>query len=532
MSTPAVGDEDEMTATDAEVISGEVVENATDLSAGEAPPDLGPDLTAPTGDEPSAIEGDIIQPGDVEKPVGTVELRTPHGFLTLRPGQSQLDENQHAALMAIGIDLVKDPGVLPHLRAFIHMCQLRQLDPYAKEAYLIGRGKGEYRKWTMQTSIDGYRKMSASTGRYIRVKARLWTGPEDDPACWREVEEDGVLVRKRVWYDMWPSNRGYPGSAMVIVEHYDEQGRITTTAATADWKFYAPMNPVYEGSGNNRRKKLDANGQQLMELAEMWEKGDAHMLAKCAEALAHRLAFPNTVHGFYVSEEMHRLDLEERNRRIEEQRREGEERRAAARANADQRALTAQASNPPATIETAVTARAGEPVPAGQAVRETVEQMRAATRAPRGESRAPASALGTPATRADEATRLDWLRAEVAMLAQVFSMPKEKLLARQVAANGKPLDQFTADELLAAVQPMRASGAARLRAAGRGAEAAAYETIAPGAVMPLDILLGTRASEVAAEDVPVDPSAPHGYVDAGGICSSCGAFEDEPIHRG
>lgn len=517
-----------MTAVDAEVIPGEVVENATDPRADEWAEAAEPDADQ-EAEGPSIIEGTLVQPGDVDKPVGTVELRTPHGFLTLRPGQSQLDDNQHAALMAIGIDLKKDPGVLPHLRAFIHMCQLRQLDPYAKEAYLIGRGTGDYRKWTMQTSIDGYRKMSASTGRFIRVKARLWTGDDDDPTCWREVEEDGVLIRKRIWYDQWPSSRGNPGSAMVIIEHYDEQGKITTTVATADWKFYAPMNPVYEGSGKNRHKKLDSNGEPVLELSEMWAKGDAHMLSKCAEALCHRLAFPNTVHGFYVSEEMHRLDQEERNRRIEEQRREAQERRAVARATADQRALTEHASNPAATVETIVT-RAGEPVHVGQAARETVDQMRAATRAPRGDSRAPASALGEKPARADEADRLGWLRAEVAMLAEVFNLSVEKLLARQVAAMGKPLGEFTVDELLGAVQPLRAPGAAKLRASGRGAEAAAYETAPPGAVMPLDILMGAHASADGDAELP-DPSAPHEYVDAGGVCKHCGAFEDEPIHR-
>lgn len=517
-----------MTATEAEVVPGEVVEDATDPQY--AGPESLPEPPAGASDDEETVEAaEIVEPGDVATPEGVVEIRSPQGHLTLRPEQSvaDLDREQQAGLLAIGIDVEKDPGVWPHLRAFIHMCQLRRLDPYAKEAYLIGRGKGDYRKWTMQTSIDGYRKLAASTGRLKRVKARLWTGSDDDPTCWREVEEDGVLIRKRIWYDQWPSSRGNPGSAMVIVEHYDEQGHLTTTSATADWKFYAPMTPKYTGYGNNRRKVLDAQGNEVLELSEMWEKGDAHMLSKCCEALAYRLAFPNTVHGFYVAEEMHRADQQERNRQIEEQRAAARAKISKARAGSDQRALMAEASAPPAVITTTVT-HEGEPVPIGASARETVDSLRAATRAPRGESRAPASALGgVSGARVDEPERLAMLVGEVLMLADLFQQPKEQLFARQIEAYDKPLEQFTAGQLHTIVMPMRAPAAERLRASGRGGEAAAYETVPSGAVMAVEHLLGTSTE---AETTEVDLTQPHTYRDAGGVCE-CDAFEDEAIHR-
>jgi hypothetical protein len=533
MSSPAeTGDDAQMTVTEAEPIEGEVMDDATEPQHTEleaAPDDVERPEDPDAEDEPEpptgAIEGKIVQPDEVDKPTGVVEIRTPHGFLSLRPNQTGLDEHQHSTLLAIGIDIKKDPGVFPHLRAFIHMCQLRHLDPFAKEAYLIGRGTGDWRKWTMQTSIDGYRKLSASTGRFIRVKARLWTGQDDDESCWREVEEDGVLIRKRVWFDQWPESRGFPGSSMAIIEHYDERGEKTTTAATADWKFYAPYSPKYEGKGQNRRKVLDAEGHEIMELSEMWEKGYAHMLVKCAEALAHRLAFPNTVNGFYVAEEMHRLDQEERNRQVDQQHTAARKRIA----DAHRRALPAESSNAPAGSVLA-DARVGEPVSIGQAARETVDNLRAGTRAPVDTARAQQSvsrAPGVPKPEVDDAQRLSWLRAEAAHQAATLEMSLDQLFARQISVVGKVLGDFTADELGRAVIPLRPSVIARMREQGQGAQAAAYETVPTGAVMPLERLLGTAAEDARAG---VDPTKPHAYEDAQGACKHCGAFEGEPIH--
>jgi hypothetical protein len=506
MSTPALGDEHEMTVTEAGVADADVVD--TETAPTEQPPTATPD----------EAEAEIVEPADIAKPEGVVEVRSPHGHLTLRPDQSvsDLDSDQQAGLLAIGIDVAKDPGVWPHLRAFIHMCQLRRLDPFAKEAYLIGRGSGTYRKWTMQTGIDGYRKMSASTGRFIRVKARLWTGPDDDDNSWRMVEEDGVMVMKRVWFDQWPESRGFPGSAMAIIEHYDEQGNITTTPATADWKFYAPFNPKYTGYGDNRRKVVDASGQPVMELSEMWEKGYSHMLVKCAEALAHRMAFPNTVNGFYVREEMHRAEEVARARDEEAARAKAQRTISEARQRAE---ITSEASTSPATMP--APARAGQMVTVGESARAVVDNLRADARVPRGQSRARTSASSGEAS-APIDDRLAYLRAEISMLAELFGMTREKLLARQVAAAGKPLEQFTVDELFTAVKPMRAPAAARLRDSGRGAEAAAYETAPADAIMPLDRLLGR---------VEVDPAQPHLYVDNAGVCRDCEGFEDERIHE-
>lgn len=510
MSTPALGDEHEMTVTDVEpdVHDAEVVDQEAD--APESPVEA-----EPTPEADPVEPDEIVQPADLVQPSGVVELRTPTGHLTIRPDQAKLDPIQHAALKAIGIDTVEDPGVVPHLRAFVHMCQIRNLDPFAKEAYLIGRGQGKYRTYTMQVAIDGYRKMAAATKRFLRVKSVLWTGQDDDEKSYRAVEdEDGDLVMKRVWYDQWPATRGNPGAAKVVIEHLDIAGNIVTTSAIADWLMYAPYTPKKRWINNKPVKELDADGKEILELNDMWTNGGPHMLAKCGEALAYRKAFPAAMSGFYVQEEMHRLNLQEDDRKAEAARQETRERISTARASAGARALTEQASNEPA--------RAGDPVSVGESAREAVEQMRAGTRAPRGATRAPASAVGHAASAPDDADRLAWARAEAAFLAELFGQTLEDLLARQSTVLDKAPGAFTADELLRSILSLRAPAADRLRANGRGDEAAAYETAPSGELMPLETLLGKRAE--------VDPAEPHAYTDAGGVCGDCGREEGESIH--
>jgi RecT family len=55
------------------------------------------------------------------------------------------------------------------------------------------------------------------------------------------------------------------------------------------------------------------------EIGFMWRKMPSHMLAKCAEANALRLAFPRELAGLHVEEEVHVLDDEPRNLATETQ---------------------------------------------------------------------------------------------------------------------------------------------------------------------------------------------------------------------
>jgi hypothetical protein len=255
-------------------------------------------------------ESAIPTTDEIPEPEGVVTL----GSLSLSPTQTKLTPEQRAALSAITNANPDDERAIPNLRVFLHVCQKMSLDPWRKQAYLIVRGEGDKAKFTIQVGIDGYRTVAARTRLLVGSATWLWTGDDDDPACWRFNEATGVM--QRVWYDEWPESRGWPGAAKAVIRHYDALGNLVISDAVAHWGMYAPMYPKFEWTGSSGSRKkvpvVDDDGKTVMELGEMWAKGPAHMLAKCAEALVLRKVFPDEFAGTVTFEEMHRADMEER----------------------------------------------------------------------------------------------------------------------------------------------------------------------------------------------------------------------------
>jgi|GEM_PF-2309811 phage recombination protein Bet len=135
------------------------------------------------------------------------------------------------------------------LQLFIYTCQIKGVHPLSKMIHPIKRGG----KVSFQASIDYLRSESESAGDYLGVKQ-----PE------YEYKQDGTLE-----------------SATVTVIR-DINGRPTEFTATAFWDEYLPPHP------NDF----------------MWKKMPKHMLGKCAEALARRLAWPKKFNNLYTPEEM------------------------------------------------------------------------------------------------------------------------------------------------------------------------------------------------------------------------------------
>lgn len=140
------------------------------------------------------------------------------------------------------------------LAIFLHQCRRTGLDPLARQIHCIVRGKGDNRKATIQTGIDGYRLIAERTGRYA--------GSE------RPVYEDWDVPELR--------------SATVTVYKLVGGERIPYTGV-AYWEEFYPKGQ-YTG---------------------MWDKMPRLMLAKTAEAQALRKAFPADLSGVYVEEELH-----------------------------------------------------------------------------------------------------------------------------------------------------------------------------------------------------------------------------------
>ncbi len=140
------------------------------------------------------------------------------------------------------------------LALFIQQCNRTGLDPFARQIYAIKR-QG---KMSVQVSIDGFRLIAERTGKYAGQTAPQWCG------------HDGV------WVDVWLANTA-PAAARVGVMRHDFQ---QPTYGIATFREYS------------------------QQASPMWVKMPATMLAKCAEALALRKAFPQELSGLYTADEM------------------------------------------------------------------------------------------------------------------------------------------------------------------------------------------------------------------------------------
>lgn len=135
------------------------------------------------------------------------------------------------------------------LALFLYQCKRTGLDPLTRQIYAIKRSG----RLTIQTSIDGFRCIAERSGTYAG---------QDEP----------------VWID---DEKGFPVKCTVTVYRFSPQGqRYPAGVGVAYFKEYYP-NPM------NLQKSMPHT-----------------MIAKVAEALALRKAFPQDLSGLYTSEEM------------------------------------------------------------------------------------------------------------------------------------------------------------------------------------------------------------------------------------
>jgi phage recombination protein Bet len=155
----------------------------------------------------------------------------------------------------------------PVVAAFLQHCARTGLDPIARQIYSIARKSKGQLKWQIQISIDGARLVAERSGQYEGQ-----TTPE--------FTADGIT-----WTQVWLAAEP-PKAARVGVYR---RGFRDALYAIALWDAYVQR--TYNG-----------------DVTEMWKKMGPLMLAKCAEMLALRKAFPQDLSGLYSSEEMAQAD--------------------------------------------------------------------------------------------------------------------------------------------------------------------------------------------------------------------------------
>jgi phage recombination protein Bet len=168
------------------------------------------------------------------------------------------------------VAMMREVGIIPQecdqtqADYFISFCESKNLNPLLKEVYLTSRW--DKKKGTIYipiTGIDGYRIIASRTGDYAG---------SDDPTY------NGSFSMAEVAKEH-PDN---PITSTVTV-YKMVQGTRCPFSATARWEEYKPK-----------------EGQDFM-----WKKMAYLMLAKVAEALALRKAFPDALAGVYTEDEVY-----------------------------------------------------------------------------------------------------------------------------------------------------------------------------------------------------------------------------------
>jgi phage recombination protein Bet len=157
---------------------------------------------------------------------------------------------------------------------FVGVCKRTGLDPFAKQIHAVKRWDSKESKYvmSMQVAIDGFRLIAQRSNEYEGQTPPQW------------CSEDGI------WKDVWLSKEP-PSAARIGV-----------------WRK-GFKEPCWGVANFNSYKQLYKNANKEWVLTALWAKMPEVMIAKCAESLALRKAFPQELSDLHTEEEMQQADV-------------------------------------------------------------------------------------------------------------------------------------------------------------------------------------------------------------------------------
>lgn len=184
---------------------------------------------------------------------------------------------------------------------FIHTAKHLRLDPLRRQIYAFVYSKTDAakRKMSIIVAIDGFRAIADRTGAY--------RPDEDEPTI--EIDEAQknldtnpigiVKATVRVWKHSHGAWHKVTASA-----YWDEYAPIRDSAEEYEWR---DTGEVWEDSGKPKKKKVPVGEvRRRLDTSGQWGKMPRLMLAKVAEALALRKAWPDDFSNVYAAEEFDR----------------------------------------------------------------------------------------------------------------------------------------------------------------------------------------------------------------------------------